>query len=108
MARFNEQDRTLLYVVRSTARQLERGSSADCVAICNRLASRPWTQDAIAFMRMAMPLLLVALHSQQQVFRTGATSRFAVWSGRSMRGISALALDAICRKEQMNDRYVGS
>jgi hypothetical protein len=60
--------------------------------------------NAIAFMRMAMPLLLVALHSQQQVFRSGATGRFAVWSGRSMRGISALALDAIFRKEQMKDR----
>ena len=47
MARFNEQDRTLLYVVRSTARQLERGSWADCVAIYNRLASRPRTQDGL-------------------------------------------------------------
>ena len=47
MARFNEQDRTLLYVVRSTARQLERGSWADCVAIYNRLASRSRTQDGL-------------------------------------------------------------
>ena len=48
MARFNEQDRTLLYIVRTTARQLERGSWADCVAIYNRLASRPRTQDGLS------------------------------------------------------------
>jgi hypothetical protein len=48
MARFNERDRTLLYVVRSTARQLERGSWADCVAIYNRFASRPRTQDGLS------------------------------------------------------------
>ncbi|OSS54443.1 hypothetical protein B5807_00157 [Epicoccum nigrum] len=83
-------------------------SGQHCQLILHAATYLDTDHNAFAFMRMAMPLLLVALHSQQQAFRTDATGRFAVWSGRSMRGISALALGAISRKEQMNGRYVES
>ena len=48
MARFDERDRTLLYIVRTTAVRLGRVSWADCLAIYNRLASRPRTQDGLS------------------------------------------------------------
>lgn len=64
-------------------------------------------RNAIAFMRMSTPLLLIALYGQHQPFSTRAVARYEAWSARSMRGISALALDAIRRREQktVNCRY---
>lgn len=56
--------------------------------------------NAIAFMRMSTPLLLVALHGCHHGLRTGAITRYQVWSTKCMSGISALALNAVRRKEQ--------
>lgn len=48
-----------------------------------------------AYMRMAAPLLLVALHAPSTVQRQKATGYFESWKTGSMRGISALALARI-------------
>lgn len=50
-----------------------------------------------AYMRMATPLLLVALHSPEPSQRNQATAYFEGWTQRSMSGVSALALDTIHR-----------
>ncbi|KAF2625795.1 hypothetical protein BU25DRAFT_306639, partial [Macroventuria anomochaeta] len=55
------------------------------------------THNAIAYMRMATPLLLVALHAQSFGHRNSVVGIFEIWSRESMRGISALALDAVHR-----------
>jgi hypothetical protein len=55
------------------------------------------TRNAVAYMRMAMPLLLVALHAQDREHRETTVGIFEIWSKASMRGISALALDTIRR-----------
>jgi hypothetical protein len=51
----------------------------------------------IAYMRMATPLLLVALHSPRSRQRQQATACFERWINKSMTGISALALESIHR-----------
>lgn len=58
------------------------------------------TRNAFAFMRMATPLLLVALHAQSREHRESVMSIFELWAKRSMKGISVLALDAVRRAEQ--------
>jgi hypothetical protein len=50
-----------------------------------------------AYMRMATPLLLVALHSPESSQRNQAIAYFEGWTQRSMSGVSALALDTIRR-----------
>ncbi|KAF1849105.1 uncharacterized protein K460DRAFT_365010 [Cucurbitaria berberidis CBS 394.84] len=50
-----------------------------------------------AYMRMATPLLLVALHSPKREQRKAATRYFENWVDGSMRGISLLALESIYR-----------
>lgn len=55
-------------------------------------------QNAIAYMRMATPLLLVALNSQCDGHRMRAVGIFEGWADGTMRGISALALDAVSRR----------
>jgi hypothetical protein len=56
------------------------------------------SRNAIAYMRMATPLLLVALYSKCRGHRMSAVGLFEGWAKGSMRGISALALDAACRR----------
>ncbi|KAJ4374807.1 hypothetical protein N0V83_001884 [Neocucurbitaria cava] len=51
-----------------------------------------------AYMRMATPLLLVALHSPKREQRRAAIYCFECWAGGSMRGISTLALQSIYRQ----------
>jgi hypothetical protein len=60
------------------------------------------SRNAIAYMRMATPLLLVALHSRCRSHRLSAVDLFEGWTKRSMPGISALALDAISRRNLAN------
>jgi hypothetical protein len=48
-----------------------------------------------AYLRMATPLLLVALHSPELSQRRQATDCFERWIKKSMTGISALALESI-------------
>lgn len=50
-----------------------------------------------AYMRMATPLLLVALHSPEPSQRNQATAYFEGWTQRSMSGVSTLALETIRR-----------
>ena len=57
------------------------------------------TRNAIAYMRMATPLLLVALHSPDHAYRKTAIETFRLWSKGCMRGISTLALNALRRQE---------
>lgn len=64
-------------------------------------------QNPIAFMRMATPLLLVALHVECHGYRESAIDKFQSWSRRSMRGISALALDSVHRQVEKDVRYAG-
>lgn len=47
MISFDEQDKKLLYVVRTTVKRL-MGSWADCEMAYNRLAKRPRAQDALS------------------------------------------------------------
>lgn len=60
--------------------------------------------NAFAYMRMATPLLIVALHAQRCEHRKKAIDMFELWLRGSMRGISALALDAVHRQER---KYAG-
>jgi hypothetical protein len=53
-----------------------------------------------AYMRMAMPLLLVALHAALPWQRIEAMGVFERWKNGSMRGISALALEAVQRRQK--------
>ncbi|KAF1357640.1 hypothetical protein EJ07DRAFT_167539 [Lizonia empirigonia] len=55
--------------------------------------------NPIAFMRMGTPLLLVAMHARSHEQTKTAVNLFKHWSRGSMRGISALALDAVSRGE---------
>lgn len=55
--------------------------------------------NPIAFMRMGTPLLLVAMHARCPEQTKKAVDLFKHWSRGSMRGISALALDAVSREE---------
>lgn len=57
-----------------------------------------------AYMRMATPLLLVALHAPRLDQRTAATSCFEHWLGKSMRGISTLALWSIHRHRAQSEQ----
>jgi len=50
-----------------------------------------------AYMRMAAPLLLVAMHAPDSAQRLEAVSYFESWKTGSMRGISALALNCTNR-----------
>ncbi|RMZ69506.1 Fungal transcriptional regulatory [Pyrenophora seminiperda CCB06] len=53
--------------------------------------------NGCAYMRMAPPLLLVALHGLKLSQKRQATAYFACWVNKSMSGISALALESIYR-----------
>lgn len=64
-------------------------------------------RNPIAFMRMATPLLLVALHGESLEHRVSAIDMFKTWSRRSMRGISALALDAVYRQVGKSTQHAG-
>jgi hypothetical protein len=54
-----------------------------------------------AYMRMAAPLLLVAVHAPKAEQRRIAIGCFESWNTGSMRGISALALESIHRRRQV-------
>ncbi|KAF9701803.1 hypothetical protein EKO04_001027 [Ascochyta lentis] len=56
--------------------------------------------DAVAYMRMATPLLLVAMHAKCHRQRKQVVDIFELWSSGSMRGISALALHAVHYEEE--------
>ena len=64
--------------------------------------------NAIAYMRMATPLLSVALHTPSYQHRKSAVDTFKTWSPGNMRGISVLALDAIRREEVKETCFAGS
>jgi hypothetical protein len=49
MRRFTKQDENLLYIVRSTAEQLEIGTWADCEKIYNQLATYLRTEDGLRY-----------------------------------------------------------
>jgi hypothetical protein len=53
--------------------------------------------NGFAYMRMATPLLLVALHSPASSQREKATACFERWINKPMSGISVLALERIRR-----------
>jgi hypothetical protein len=59
-----------------------------------------------AYMRMAAPLLLVALNAPELKQRTIAISCFRSWERGSMRGISELALDTVQRRSTQRMRIV--
>jgi hypothetical protein len=48
MARFSEDDKVRLYIIKNTAESLGVGSWHDYTAIFNSIASRPWTQDGLS------------------------------------------------------------
>jgi len=52
-----------------------------------------------AYIRMAAPLLLVALHAPKAQQRRKAIEYFENWKTGSMRGISALAMECISRRQ---------
>ena len=56
-----------------------------------------------AYMRMATPLLLVALHCPHLRQQRQATACFEHWINKSMSGISALALESIYRHRASED-----
>ncbi|KAF2727506.1 hypothetical protein EJ04DRAFT_451212 [Polyplosphaeria fusca] len=59
-----------------------------------------------AYIRMATPLYLVALHSPLEEQRQDAKNAFHEWSRGSMAGVSGLALDAIAKRQEwlLNER----
>ncbi|KAF2107709.1 hypothetical protein BDV96DRAFT_653497 [Lophiotrema nucula] len=64
-----------------------------------------------AYMRLATPLYLVALHSPKEEQRKEARAVFEGWKGGTMGGVSLLALDALSkRREDMlnwEDNWLG-
>lgn len=74
--------------------------SQRCQVILDAASFLDTTGNAVAYMRMAMPLLLVALHASHRRHRESALAIFEGWSEGTMRGISVLALDAIHQQEQ--------
>jgi len=70
-------------------------SSRHCQVILDAALFLDISHDAIAYMRMATPLLLVALHSQRKEHHMGAVGIFEGWTKGTMRGISELALGAV-------------
>ncbi|OAL51634.1 hypothetical protein IQ07DRAFT_586001 [Pyrenochaeta sp. DS3sAY3a] len=53
-----------------------------------------------AYMRMATPILLVALHSPKKKQRAQAIECFQRWQGGNMRGISSMALEMIYQQQE--------
>jgi hypothetical protein len=66
------------------------------------------TCNAIAYMRMATPLLLVAMHAPDHPRLKSAVNLFDFWSKCSMRGINALALDTVHRQSGRSTLHAGS
>jgi len=64
-------------------------------------------RNPIAFMRMATPLLFVALHGENLEHRVSAIDKFKIWSGRSMKGISALSLNSVYRQAGKSIQHAG-
>jgi hypothetical protein len=75
MPRFTEEDKRLLYIVRSTAQELGTGTWADCEAIYNRLASCPRTEDGLKYkykvMKMATMKKILLLGQVCNASQTG-------------------------------------
>lgn len=90
----------LLFAIRSFCSRDTIALSLCSEAILDAADFLETTQNAIAYMRMATPLLLVTLHAPCRRHRAGAIGVFEFWSSKSMRGISVLALDAIHRQEE--------
>ncbi|KAH7410078.1 hypothetical protein DE146DRAFT_603916 [Phaeosphaeria sp. MPI-PUGE-AT-0046c] len=57
-------------------------------------------QIGCAYMRIAAPLLLVALHATHVEQRNAAVANFEAWKKSTMRGMSELALHTINRRKQ--------
>lgn len=57
-------------------------------------------QIGCAYMRIAAPLLLVALHAPHVEQRNAAVANFEAWETSTMRGMSELALEAIERRRR--------
>ncbi|KAF3048639.1 hypothetical protein E8E11_007190 [Didymella keratinophila] len=69
--------------------------SRHCQVILDAALFLDTSRHAIAYMRMATPLVLVALHSQWKEHHMGAVGIFEGWAKGTMRGISELALGAV-------------
>ena len=66
------------------------------------------TRNAIAYMRMATLLLLVAMHALDHLQLKSAIDLFDFWLTCSMRGINALALGAVHRQSGRSTLHAGS
>jgi hypothetical protein len=87
----------LLSVIAPLAPPLISGKTDFCQTILDAATFLDVRRNAFAYMRMATPLLLIAIHSRNEEHRKGSTDIFGFWSRGSMRGVSALALDAVRR-----------
>jgi hypothetical protein len=87
--------RVLLCVTALKATGLRSSFAYHCRSILQAALYMQTRSNGLAYMRMAAPLLLVALHAPQLEQRMSAITCFESWEGGSMRGISDLALEAI-------------
>lgn len=76
-----------------------------CVTIMAASQHLQIHEDGCAYLRMATPLLLVALYAPKARQRKEAIGYFNHWKSGSMRGISALALESIHRRQAEESRW---
>jgi hypothetical protein len=88
MPRFTEEDKRLLYIVRSTAQELGTGTWADCEAIYNRLASCPRTEDGLKYKYKVMKMATMKKRTNN-----------AKWNAKR-REVKILLLGQVCNASQ--------
>jgi hypothetical protein len=87
--------RVLLCVTAPKNTSIHLGLVDYCRSILQAALYMQTRANGLAYMRMAAPLLLVALHAPPSEQRSSAIRCFGSWEKGSMRGISDLASEAI-------------
>jgi hypothetical protein len=88
MPRFTEEDKRLLYIVRSTAQELGTGTWADCEAIYNRLATCPRTEDGLKYKYKVMKVTTMKKRTNN-----------AKWNAKRSE-VKILLLEQVCNASQ--------
>jgi hypothetical protein len=97
----------ILLAITATQRATPHGAlKDDCRSVLQASLYMQTCSIGCAYMRMAAPLLLVALNAPELKQRTIAISCFRSWERGSMRGISELALDTVQRRSTQRVQIV--
>ncbi|KAH3920060.1 hypothetical protein HBI56_034460 [Parastagonospora nodorum] len=91
--------RLLLFLTGPQHEASHSGLADDCRSILQAALYLQTCSVGCAYMRMAAPLLLVALHTPVTKQKMVAIDCFRSWAQGSMRGISDMALETIQRKQ---------